>query len=136
MKTPALCFTVNGKHFVNEEFSKTRTRLAKHVSNHNLQGLACSRLLAVGDKQKKASDRGRTQPRKGREGVCKNIFNDPLPPIFGLMRFPKEIFSTCQSTLNDWRHLYICRSLFVLPSYLCFTSVHEGHFMLCYQEEF
>jgi len=35
LKTPALLFIVDGKHVVNGEFLKTRTRLDNHVINPN-----------------------------------------------------------------------------------------------------
>ena len=33
---------------------------------------------------------------------------------------------------GSW-HLYICRSLFGLSTFLCFTCVYDGHFRLYYQ---
>ena len=43
--------------------------------------------------------------------------------------------TSLHDSYGSW-HLYICRSLLGLSNFCCFTRVYEGHFMLCYKEDF
>lgn len=72
------------------------------------------------------------------ERACKDIYNHPPPPTFGLMRCllkSKDVNWSIESTpVRDI--CIICRPLFGVSTFLCSTRVHVGHFMLCYEEEF
>lgn len=72
------------------------------------------------------------------ERACKDIYNHPPPPTFGLMRCllkSKDVNWSIESTpVRDI--CIICRPLFGVSTFLCSTRVHLGHFMLCYEEEF
>ena len=48
----------------------------------------------------------------------------------------KSLGTALRNSYGSWRHswwrLHICRSLFSLSTFLCFTRVYEGHLMSCY----
>jgi len=62
--------------------------------------------------------------RKGRETACKNIFNDPLPPTFGLMRCRKIKMSTSQLAGNVL--LFFVQGNSTIPKGEPYLTAEEG----------
>jgi len=107
---------------------KNRRKFQTFSSKSGHKRLACSRLSLAGVKRKKEGEWEkkweRTKVRKGRETACKNIFNDPLPPTFGLMRCRKIKMSTSQLAGNVL--LFFVQGNSTIPKGEPYLTAEEG----------